>query len=138
MKLTSDKIFFDTNVMVYCYTENEPEKKIIAQKLALENDANISTQVVQEFINVLTRKYKQGWPVIQNSIKNLPLYFNVFTNQYNTIEAATRIADKYRYSFYDSLIIAAALECGCNILYTEDMHHNQIIENRLKIINPFI
>lgn len=137
MKLTSDKVFFDTNIMVYCYTGNEPNKKVISQKLALENDANISTQVVQEFINVLSRKYKQDWPVIQNSIKNLPRYFNVFTNQFNTIVSATQVADRYHLSFYDSLIIAAALECDCTTLYSEDMHDGLVIESKLTIINPF-
>lgn len=137
MKLTSDKVFFDTNIMVYCYTDNEPDKKVIAQRLALENDANISTQVVQEFSNVLSRKYKQDWPVIQNSIKNLPRYFNVFTNQFITIVSATQVADRYQLSFYDSLIIAAALECDCTTLYSEDMHDGMVIENKLTIINPF-
>ena len=47
------------------------------------------------------------------------------------------IRSKYQYSYYDSLIIATALESKCNILYSEDMHHGQIIENSLKIINPF-
>lgn len=137
MKLTSDKVFFDTNIIVYCYTNNELDKKIIAQKLALENDANISTQVVQEFSNVLSSKYKQEWNVIQTSVKNLPRYFNVYINQFNTIVSAIQIADQYRYSFYDSLIIAAALECDSNILYSEDMHDKQIIQGKLKIINPF-
>jgi predicted nucleic acid-binding protein len=52
--------------------------------------------------------------------------------------AACQIAEKYHFSFYDSLIIAASLECDCNILYSEDMHHGQIIENKLKIVNPFL
>lgn len=51
---------------------------------------------------------------------------------------AINIKDKYKFQYYDSLIIATALENGCNTLYTEDMQHNQIIENQLKIINPFV
>ena len=51
---------------------------------------------------------------------------------------ALKIASKYKYSFPDSLIIATAIEYNCNVLFSEDMHHNQIIENTLKIINPFL
>ncbi len=54
-----------------------------------------------------------------------------------TIQEAIRIKEKYAYSYYDSAIIASALKNKCTILYTEDMQHKQIIENTLKIINPF-
>ena len=54
--------------------------------------------------------------------------------KFNREEAAR----KYNYSFYDSLIIAAAIESGCSILYSEDMQHNQLIEEKLKIVNPFL
>ena len=49
-----------------------------------------------------------------------------------------RSKDKYSFSFYDSMIIAAALECDCKILYSEDMHHGKVIDRRLTIFNPFI
>ena len=49
-----------------------------------------------------------------------------------------KIAEKYRYSYYDSVIIAAALESSCTLLYSEDMQHQQIIEGKLQIINPFL
>ena len=55
-----------------------------------------------------------------------------------TVKEACKNAQKYKFSFYDSLIISAALECDCNILYSEDLHNGQLIENRLKITNPFI
>jgi predicted nucleic acid-binding protein len=54
------------------------------------------------------------------------------------IKTAITIKQRYRYSYWDSLIIASALEANCSILYTEDMHNGQIIEKRLKILNPFI
>jgi len=61
----------------------------------------------------------------------------VHVNKPATVEQACRIADNYKFSFYDSLIVSAALACNCAILYSEDMHHGQLIEDRLKIINPF-
>ncbi|HNZ27311.1 MAG TPA: PIN domain-containing protein [Spirochaetota bacterium] len=53
----------------------------------------------------------------------------------DTIINAIHISNKYKYSYYDSLIISTALENNCNILYSEDLQHNQLIENKLRIIN---
>ncbi|MBL7906267.1 MAG: PIN domain-containing protein [Bacteroidales bacterium] len=71
-------------------------------------------------------------------MQELTLNYQIFINTPETIIHACEIKDKYRYSFYDSLIIASALEAGCNSLYSEDMQHNQMIENTLRILNPFI
>lgn len=60
------------------------------------------------------------------------------TNTRDIIQEATKIADRYGFSFYDSLIISAALNAGCKKLYSEDMQHNQLIEKKLIIINPFL
>jgi predicted nucleic acid-binding protein len=62
---------------------------------------------------------------------------SVFTNNIATINRACKMAEVYGYSFYDSLIIAAAMESGCNILYSEDMQDGHIIEEQLTITNPF-
>ena len=63
---------------------------------------------------------------------------NLHTNTQITIIKACEIAERYRFSFYDSMIITAALESNCEILYSEDMQHNQTIDDTLKIINPFL
>lgn len=55
----------------------------------------------------------------------------------DTIHIALEIAGKYGFSWYDSLIVAAALKAECDILYSEDMHHSQVIEGKLSVINPF-
>jgi predicted nucleic acid-binding protein len=62
---------------------------------------------------------------------------NVHVNTESTIIQACKVAERYGFSFYDSLIISAALECDCSILYSEDLNHSQIIEQKLKIVNPF-
>ncbi|MBX6423467.1 PIN domain-containing protein [Thermosulfurimonas sp. F29] len=54
------------------------------------------------------------------------------------IKKAMFVKEKYKYNYWDSLIIASALENDCSVLYTEDMQHGQIIEGRLKIVNPFV
>jgi predicted nucleic acid-binding protein len=61
----------------------------------------------------------------------------LYTNSESTIIGACNLADQYGFSFYDSLIIAAALECDCNMLYSEDLHDGQLIEGKLTIKNPF-
>jgi len=63
--------------------------------------------------------------------------FNFSVINKSEIKLAMQIKRKHKYSYWDSLIIASALENDCNILYSEDMQHNQVIENKLKIINPF-
>ena len=62
----------------------------------------------------------------------------VHTNSFTTIQRACKIAERYSFSFYDSLIVAAALESGCLILFSEDLQHGQVIEKVLTVKNPFI
>ena len=55
-----------------------------------------------------------------------------------TIHTALKVRERYSFSWYDSLIVAAALEAGCDILYSEDMQNSQLIDGRLRIVNPFV
>jgi predicted nucleic acid-binding protein len=137
MKPTNDNIFLDTNIIVYAHTDVETDKQKTAQKIIVEQQTVISTQVLQETANTLVKKFRHSWPnvskVTAEAIQNSILHVNTDS----TILEAFRIAEHYGFSFYDSLIISAALESGCNILYSEDMQNGQLIENRLKIVNPF-
>ncbi len=80
----------------------------------------------------------QNKEYLNSLIDELESYFEVHLNTANTIKKAIRIVDVYKYSWFDSLIIAAALESGCSVLLSEDMQHNQLIENKLTIVNPFL
>ena len=133
----SDSIFLDTNILVYAYSDTELQKQTIARKLVSENISFISTQVLQELSNTLSRKFKKSWPEITDAVKEVSLSNLVHANSEATIQQAIKIADQYKFSFYDSLIIAAALECKCSKLYSEDMSHGQVIEKQITIINPF-
>lgn len=133
----SDNCFIDTNILVYCYTDDEPVKQKKALDIANDSDTFISTQVLTELSNTLKKKFKLDWKAVENVISEVSSDFNVYVNKPATIERACRVADKYKYSFYDSLIIAAALSSNCKILYSEDMQDGQIIENSLTIVNPF-
>lgn len=138
MKPTNDKTFLDTNIIVYAHSDVEPDKQRTAQMIIAEKLTVISTQVLQETSNTFVKKFKHLWPDVSKVVREAASNNIVHTNTANTVLYACNIADKYRFSFYDSLIIAAALECDCEILYSEDMQHDQIIDNRLKIVNPFI
>ena len=133
----NDNCFIDTNILVYCYTDDEPIKQQKALKIANGSDTFISTQVLTELSNTLKRKFKLSWQAVEKVISEVNSDFNVYVNKPATIERACQIADKFQYSFYDSLIIAAALSCNCKTLYSEDMQDGQVIENSLTIVNPF-
>ena len=134
-----DKIFLDTNIIIYCYSNSEIEKQTICRKL-FENhsELNISKQVINEMTNILFKKFKLSSFDIKNTIEQISNI--VFTCDFNfdTQIKAIELKDKYNLQYYDALIIATALENHCNIIFSEDMQHNQIIENQLTIINPFI
>jgi predicted nucleic acid-binding protein len=127
----NDSVFLDTNILVYTYSDTEIEKQAMARKLVLGNFSFVSTQVLQELANTLNRKFKKPWSEITVAVKE------VHTNSEATILQACKIADRYKFSFYDSLVIAAALECNCSKLYSEDLNHLQRIEGKITIINPF-
>lgn len=129
--------FLDTNILVYCYTVTEPDKLIKAQNVAKLPDVIVSTQVLQEFSNTLNKKFKVPWENIGLALEEVRKNFKVHINTDVTISKACKIAGRYGFSFYDSLIIAAAQENECTILYSEDLQDGQIIEGKLKIVNPF-
>ena len=138
MKLTADNVFLDSNILIYCYTSTEPVKQ---QKAFHIIDTNpklfISTQVLQEFCNVSHKKFSPQDVDLEKALSEIQSMIFIHGNTIDTVREANTLKYKYGYSFYDSLIIAAALECGCNTLYSEDMQHGQCIKNKLKIINPF-
>lgn len=133
-----DKVFLDSNILIYSYSNSEPQKQEVARSLIAIHQSVISTQVLQEVTNTITRKfnfsYSEAKNVITECCGNNSLHFNTE----DTLLKACPIAQKYGYSFYGSLIISAALESGCAILYYEDMQNGQNIEDCLVIVNPFI
>jgi predicted nucleic acid-binding protein len=136
------KYFLDTNIFVYSFDPSSPQKQARAQKLvsgALEDDRGvISFQVVQEFLNVATRKFK-----IPLDHRDCALYLRSvlapLCEVYPDVDfyrEALDIQERWRLSFYDSLIVAAAIEAGCETLLSEDLQHGMKIRN-LTIEDPF-
>lgn len=135
--------FFDTNLFIYLIDDIDPLKQQIAQGLIAkalgDNTGCISHQVIQETLHVVTRKFAKRAPpeVAAEMLKQLLLpLWRVMPNA-ELYQNALSLQSRYGYSFYDSLIIAAALAAGCSTLYSEDMQHGQQIET-LTIRNPFI
>ncbi len=134
----SEKSFLDSNIVIYLYSNDEPIKKSVSERF-LDHSENIviSTQVLNEFIHVFHSKRKIDSAIIKKAIKELSELFTIAQITPITIDDALNIANKYKYSYFDSLIIASAIENQCSVLYTEDMHDSQLIEKTLSISNPF-
>ena len=135
-----DNIFLDTNILVYTYSSTEPEKQKLAQQCVTESAENswISTQVLNELNNVLYRKFTLSYDTILSVMDELIDYFQIAIVSPQTIQQALILGKRYQYSYFDNLMLASALEQGCNIIYSEDMQHGQQIVGQLKIINPFL
>ena len=135
-----DKVFLDTNIIIYAYSEDEPKKQKIANNL-LEKYAGrtvISTQVINELSNTLFRKFKLTADELKSVISELNDNIEIVNFSLETQLKGIEIKEKYKLQFYDSMILATALENSCQVLYSEDMQHKQIIEQSLQIINPFV
>lgn len=137
--------FIDTNIWVYAFLESETGSR--KQTTALELLKNIaparrivvSAQVINEFHWILSRKYKISDEKIRDKVENgiagladiVPLYYSDYRESFH-------IRNTWRLSFWDSLIIASALQNGCSLLYTEDMAHDLIIGEKIRVVNPFV
>lgn len=138
----SAEYFLDTNLFIYqIETEDEAKAAVANQiiRLGIETDnACISFQVVQECLNTIVRK-AEICLTKEQAIHYLDASLSPLLRIYPSIPLYRRglnIQSRYKFSFYDSLIIAAALEAGCKTLYSEDLQHGQRIEG-LTIQNPF-
>ena len=138
----SAKFFLDTNVLVYSFDSSDRRKQQRAQALietALESHGgSISWQVVQEFLNVATRKFSVPMKPAESQ-KYLAAVLGPLCEIYPSVplyDEALRLKDQTGFSYYDSLIVAAALAAGCDILYSEDLSHGQKIGG-VTIQNPF-
>lgn len=130
-----DKVFIDSNVIIYLFS-NDNEKKEVAKNVIKEH-AVISIQVLNEVSNVLYKKIGMDTPTIKNTVEKLASICRVKNISLKTINSALDIVHRYKYSYYDSLIISSAIENQCSILYSEDMSDDHVVEKKLKILNPF-
>lgn len=134
-----DNSFIDSNILIYAHTMQDEKKRKIAQEiLASQQMIMANTQVLNESINVFIKRFEIPLIDIQKIVDQTFLYLSIKTINHLTIQLGLKICRKYHFSYYDSLIIASALQNECSVLYSEDLHHNQKIDKTLTIINPFI
>lgn len=135
-----DKVFLDTNILLYAYSEDEPTKQECALKLLEMHGGclHISIQVVNELSNILLKKFKLSTNEVESALLEIDNVATILSFELTTQIKALKLKDRYQFQYYDALIVATALENGCSLLYSEDMQHQQLIENRLTIINPFV
>lgn len=141
MNSMAGKVFIDANLFVYASLEAVDDvtkrEKVIDFLQEIEDDIVISTQIINEFYSVML-KNKVPDSDIQEKLLEIIEDTEVQVVDLNTIRRGWQVKEKYLYSYWDSLIISSALESGCKILYSEDMHHDQVIEDTLRIVNPFL
>jgi predicted nucleic acid-binding protein len=126
--------FFDTNVLLYLLS-GDTAKANRAEELLMSGGA-ISVQVLNEFASVATRRYGVKIAKIREILSVIRTVCAVKPLEVETHELGLELAERYRYSIYDSMIVAAALRAGCSTLFSEDFQDGQKID-RLTIVNPF-
>ena len=138
----SARFFLDTNVLVYCFDETAPRKQRLANALVREaldeHRGIISTQVIQEFFSVASRKFARPMDAAMCRVY-LDTVLSPLCEVYPNVELYRQVIgvrEETGYTFYDSLIVAAALEAGCKTIYSEDLQHNRKLHG-LEIKNPF-
>src|SRR5207237_8690515 len=129
------RAFFDTNVLIYTVT-SDPRKRQAGR--ILRAGGIVSVQVLNEFTHVARNELRHDWDIIAFALDQFRLSFEaVWPLTLDTHAAALSIARDNNFSFYDALIVASAIDSGCDALYSEDMQHGRVIGG-LTIRNPFI
>ena len=137
------KVFFDTNILVYAFDPADSRKQTIARNLIRDHGTTgnlfLSTQVLQEFYVVTTRVKRQllTTELAAEVVSDFAEY-PVATLDSHLIKQAMQRHQGKAFSFWDSLVVEAALSSGCSILYSEDMQHGLVVNNALTLNNPFL
>ena len=129
------KAFFDTNVLVYTIT-TDARGNIARRRLG--DGGVVSTQVLNEFVRVARKKLRLEWAIVEAALVELRALFDDVTPvALSTHEFAVSLARRDGFDIYDALILAAALEAGCETLYSEDFQHGRRFGD-LTVVNPFL
>ena len=144
----SDRVFIDTNILLYALTEPKEKDKAkdlpkraksleLLTKLYNEDDIVVSVQVLNELHFNMVRKFKiddnMSFKTLQENVFAIASVENLTAQTYTK---AFQVREKYNISYWDSLVVASALESGCTKLYSEDMQEGLVVEGVLNIINP--
>jgi predicted nucleic acid-binding protein len=133
----TDRIALDTNILVYLHDVSAPDKRLIAKNLLSENPF-ISTQVISEYLNTTRRLLALSKEELLFQCAGLLAHCDIEPVLPSTLTLAATLVAIHKFQLFDSVILAAAIENKCSILYSEDMQHGFMVEKTLTIINPFI
>lgn len=133
--MSAETPFLDTPLLLYLLSADSG-KADVAEEL-LRKGGIISVQVLSEFTSVCSRKLKMSYGEIREILTTINMVLDVRDLTPTIHETALDIAERYGYSFYDSMILAAAINAGCSLVHTEDFHSGQHIQDCLLIVNPF-
>jgi len=129
------KAFFDTNILVYTTTSDRRKQQAAA---CLSRGGVASVQVLNEFVHVARRKLRTDWPLIELALAHFRASLHdILPITLETHDSAVALARDHGLAFYDALIVASAIEAGCDTLFSEDMQHGRKIGG-LAIVNPFL
>jgi predicted nucleic acid-binding protein len=135
--MSADKAFIDTNVFIYYQRSDDINKHKISKDAINAFDCVISTQVLNEICNLLTHKYPTPLSEIKKYIMDIIASSDMVIITYPLIQQALEVFNKYSISYFDALMVAAALEINCKYLISEDMQDGLIIDNKLQILNIY-
>ena len=128
--------FFDTNVLLYLLSADAAKADRVEETLAA--GATISVQVLNEFAAVALRKLGMQATEVRDALEPIIAVCKVVPLTIEIHQRGLQLAERYGFSFYDALIVAAAIDSGCTELITEDLQHGQVIAGTLTIRNPFL
>jgi predicted nucleic acid-binding protein len=137
----SDKVFIDTNILLYARIDDGTTKHGKARALLTTGlagaEISISIQVINEyFVNALRKRVDPA--DIEATVRQFMIDFNLVSLTTDLVNETIRLFNRYQFQYWDSVIVAAALEAGCSMLYTEDLQDGQIIDGTLKVVNPLL
>lgn len=129
------RAFFDTSVLLYLFS-GDAAKAEATEKL-LAKGGVINVQVLSEFTSVGRRKLAMSWDELRQALDSIRGLCRVDAVTEQTHNVALEVAARYDLSWYDAMIVGAALLAECSMLYSEDMHHGLRIKRALRVVNPF-
>ena len=135
MLMPGIKAFIDTNVLVYLFSE-DAQKSDQAENI-IRSGAVISVQVLNELANVSRRKMKMSWPEVNEILTLIKSLCSTEPLTMQTHDQGIVLAEKYMFNSYDAMIVSTALLSGCSQIYSENMQHDLVVNNTLRIVNPF-
>lgn len=127
--------FFDTNVLIYI-ASGDLVKADRAERI-ISGGGTISVQVLNELTNVARRKMRMSWPETHALLSLLRGLLTVQPLTVETHATGLALAERYNLSTYDAMIAASAIQSDCGTLWSEDMQDGMMLQDQLRIVNPF-